>query len=120
VPREGAPRCTAFTAEVEVYRGDRVLYGRVVVESSGRVHLEHLDPATAGWCRQVLEQAVCGSGRAAHGWDVRAERAKAQQKVRRKWLRVGAVRMLEEVQLIAGAEVQRIRLLQHRMVRREP
>jgi hypothetical protein len=108
-------RFAAMTAEVEVHRGGRVHSGRVIWESDGRMHLEHLDSDTAEWCRRVMQRATRG-GRCAQcgGWDDRAAREEA--KTCPTWAKVGEVRVLGEVTVVDEAGAHRVRLLRHRLL----
>ena len=66
-----------FTAEVEVHVNGRKVWGRLIAEESGRLHLEHFDPLTAEWIGEHLNAVLISpkvpelpSG----GWDARAEK----------------------------------------------
>jgi hypothetical protein len=115
----GRPSFPGFTAEVEVCLDGRVRRGRVIVGPDGRIHLEHLDPAAARWCRRQLQGR--GPAGAAPGWDSRAERCRRQQKPRRVWVRRGPFELLAGVELNAAAgAARRLRLTGHRLLGGQP
>jgi len=108
------PGFPGMTAEVEVVRDGRIQHGRIIMEAGGRLHLEHLDPATAAWCRRLMERVTRGEGEAARGgWDDRA--GLGEGKPIPGWATVGQFRVLGEVHVAAGGVCQRVRLLHHRL-----